>query len=62
MSTPGLLQVALYVVVLLMMTKPLGVYLARVFGGERTLLDRILGPLERGIYRTCAIDPHAEQS
>jgi K+-transporting ATPase ATPase A chain len=57
----GLLQLALYVLVLLAIIKPLGVYMARVFSGEKTFLDRVLGPIERLIYRVCRVDAGAEQ-
>ncbi len=43
------------------MTKPLGIYMARVFAGERTLLSPVLGPVERVIYRICGVDPAVEQ-
>jgi potassium-transporting ATPase potassium-binding subunit len=62
MSIPGLLQVVLYVVVLVLITRPIGQYMARVFTGERTFLDRLMGPVERAIYRVTAVDPGAEQS
>src|SRR5262245_14873306 len=61
MTGPGLLQIALYVLLLFALTKPLGAYMARVFEGERTFLDPVLGPLERGIYRVCGVDPAVEQ-
>ena len=61
MSIPGLLQIALYVVILFLITKPVGLHLWRVFSGERTFLDRVLGPLERLIYRLTGVDPEAEQ-
>lgn len=43
----------------LLLSLPLGVYIARVYRGERTWLD-VLVPLERGIYRLCGIRPEAE--
>jgi potassium-transporting ATPase potassium-binding subunit len=61
MSIPGLLQVALYVLVILAITRPLGLHLWRVFSGQRTLLDPVLGPVERLIYRVSAVNPSAEQ-
>src|SRR5262249_12909962 len=61
MTGNGWLQIALYVVALLAVTKPLGVYMARVFAGEKTFLDRPLRPLERLTYRLCRIDPAVEQ-
>jgi potassium-transporting ATPase potassium-binding subunit len=62
MSIPGLLQVVLYVVVLVLITRPIGQHMARVFTGERTCLDPLMGPAERAIYRVTAVDPAAEQS
>jgi potassium-transporting ATPase potassium-binding subunit len=61
MTGNGWLQLALYVAALLAVTKPLGVYMARVFSGEKTFLDRPLHPLERLIYGLCRIDPQVEQ-
>jgi K+-transporting ATPase ATPase A chain len=61
MSIPGLLQVALYILLILALTRPLGLHLWRVFSGERTVLDRVVGPPERLIYRLTGVDPEAEQ-
>jgi len=61
MSLPGLLQVALFVLLIFAITKPLGLHLWRVFSGQRTLLDPVLGPLERLIYRVSAVNPASEQ-
>ena len=47
----GLFQIALYLVVLVLLVKPLGAYMARVYAGDRVLLERALGPVERGLYR-----------
>jgi K+-transporting ATPase ATPase A chain len=57
MTAQGLLQLAVYVVVLLALAWPLGVYIARVFDGPAPWLVRVLGPLERGIYRICGVRP-----
>ena len=51
MSTFSWLQLILYLAVLLLLAKPLGGFMARVYQGERTLLDPVLRPLERLIYR-----------
>jgi potassium-transporting ATPase potassium-binding subunit len=56
MTTNGWLQIGLFFVVLLAVTKPLGVYMARVFAGEKTFLDPVLRPLERLLYRLCGVD------
>ncbi|MGD0780087.1 MAG: potassium-transporting ATPase subunit KdpA [Dehalococcoidales bacterium] len=45
------LQIALYIIILLLLVKPLGAYMARVYQGERVFLSRVIGPVERFIYR-----------
>jgi K+-transporting ATPase ATPase A chain len=60
MTTNGWLQIGLFFVVLLAVTKPLGVYMARVFAGEKTFLDPVLRPLERLLYRLCGVDEKTE--
>ncbi|MGH9761099.1 MAG: potassium-transporting ATPase subunit KdpA, partial [Blastocatellia bacterium] len=61
MTLNGFLQLAIYVILLLAITKPLGVYMTRVFSGEKTLIGKVLGPVERLIYRVCRVDPNEEQ-
>ncbi len=51
MTVNGWLQIALFFVTLLAVTKPLGVFMARVFSGEKTFLDPALRPIERLLYR-----------
>lgn len=53
MTLNGFLQIGIYLVVLLMLVKPLGWYMARVYEGAPIGLNRLLGPMERGIYRVC---------
>ena len=60
MTANGWLQIALFFVVLLAVTKPLGVFMARVFAGEKTFLDPVLRPIERLLYRTTGIDEKYE--
>jgi K+-transporting ATPase ATPase A chain len=62
MTTNGLFQIGLYLAVLLLLVKPLGAYMARVFQGERTFLHPVLRPIENLIYRICGIEEAAEQS
>ncbi|MET0384365.1 MAG: potassium-transporting ATPase subunit KdpA [Polyangiales bacterium] len=57
MTTSALLQLLLYAGCLLLITKPLGLFMARVFSGERTFLSRPLGWLERSAYRLLGVDP-----
>ena len=55
-------QLAFYVGVLLLITKPLGLYLVQVLDvNGRTWLDRVVRPVERFTYRVCGIDPDREQ-
>jgi K+-transporting ATPase ATPase A chain len=58
----GWLQAAIYFVVLCALTKPLGIYLARVFQGERTWFSPVLAPVESALYRVCRVDPKREMS
>jgi len=51
MTTFGWLQIGLYLLLLLLLTKPLGAYMARVYQGERTFLEALLRPMEQFIYR-----------
>ncbi len=55
MMSNGLVQIGLYFVVLLALAKPLGWYMARVYEGQACGLDRVVGPLERLIYRLCGV-------
>ena len=57
-----LVQTTVYFVVLLLLAKPLGTYIAGVYEGEKTFLDPVLGPLERLIYRLLGIRPEEEMS
>jgi K+-transporting ATPase ATPase A chain len=59
MTFNGYIQLALYLVVLLALAKPLGGFMARVYTGQPSALDRVFGPLERLIYRLCGV--HAEE-
>jgi K+-transporting ATPase ATPase A chain len=51
----ALLQFALFLAVLMLLAKPLGEYLGRVLERDATLLDRVLAPVERGLYRLAGI-------
>ncbi len=61
MTSQGILQIAVYFLVLLALTKPLGIYMARVYEGKRTFLHPVLRPLERSIYALSGIDERMEQ-
>ena len=60
MTFNGWLQIVLYLVVLVLLVKPLGLYLAQVYQGERTFLSPVIAPLERLTYRLAAIHPESE--
>jgi K+-transporting ATPase ATPase A chain len=62
MNLYSLLQLVLYVVVLLLLAKPLGSFMAKVYQGERTFLDPILHPGERLIYRISGVKADEEMS
>src|SRR5690349_2142115 len=57
MSWQGYAQIVLYFVLLVALAKPLGGYMARVYENERTFLDKILGPIERLVYRVAGTGP-----
>src|SRR5580693_117322 len=61
MTLNGWLQIALYCVVITLLAKPFGAYMTKVFAGERNFLSPVFGPLERGIYWLCGVDPKQEQ-
>ncbi|MGQ0721261.1 MAG: potassium-transporting ATPase subunit KdpA [Candidatus Eiseniibacteriota bacterium] len=60
MTVNGVVQLALYLLALLLLARPLGAYMARVYQGRRVALDRVLGPLERAIYRVAGVRPERE--
>jgi len=55
-------QLIFYMVVLLLLAKPLGSFMAKVYQGEHTFLDRVLGPVERFIYRVSGVKPDEEMN
>jgi len=59
---PALVQVILYVILLAGITRYLGMYMAQVFAGQRTILSPVLAPVERGTYRLLRIHPAREQT
>jgi potassium-transporting ATPase potassium-binding subunit len=61
MTFNGWLQIALFAVLVVLLTKPFGGYMTRVFAGERTLLRPVLRPIELGIYKMCGVDENEEQ-
>src|SRR5271165_2557085 len=60
MSSSALLQYAAFLLAVTLLVKPVGRYMARVFTGETTLLDPLLCPVERLIYRLTGVKPQSE--
>jgi K+-transporting ATPase ATPase A chain len=60
MNLYSLIQLILYIVVLLLLAKPLGSFMAKVYQGERTFLDPVLRPVERLIYRAAGAKAEEE--
>ena len=56
------LQLIFYLVVLIALAKPLGTYMARIYQGERTLLDPLVRPVEKLIYRVSGVHPDEEMN
>jgi len=56
MTANGWFQIALYFIILLAITKPIGAFMARVFSREKTFLDPVLRPVERLVYRCTGVD------
>ena len=61
MTPDGILYILVFFLILLAITKPLGIYMERIFAGERTFLHPLLRPLERFIYLICGIREETEQ-
>ncbi|RWQ62151.1 potassium-transporting ATPase subunit KdpA [Mesorhizobium sp.] len=61
MTLNGWIQILVYCGIVILLVKPLGGYMYRVFSGERTFLSPILGPLERSLYRISGTNEREEQ-
>ena len=61
MTSNGWIQIALYCVIIIALTKPLGSYMTRVFNGERTFLSFLLRPIERLFYAIGGVDEKEDQ-
>jgi len=57
----GWLQIGLFALLVLLLTKPVGLWLFRVFESRARPLPRLLGPVERFLFRLCGVDPAREQ-
>lgn len=60
MALNSYLQIGTYFVILLLLVKPLGLYMGRVYQGESTFLDRLIRPVERICYRMLGVNPQDE--
>ena len=60
MTINGWLQIAFFLLLVFLVTRPMGVFMARVFSREKTFLDPVLRPLERLLYRVTAVDENHE--
>src|ERR1700722_19737445 len=61
MPVNGIVQIALFCIVIVALVRPFGLYMTRVFNGERTWLTPILRPRERLFYALAGVDDKAEQ-
>ena len=62
MSLPNILQYILFLVVVILLVKPLGGYMARVFTGQKTFLDPVMVPVERFIYKITGINAQRQMN
>lgn len=62
MTMNGWLQIAVFLLLILAVTKPLGVFMARVFSREKTFMDPLLRPVEKLIYRTTGVNEEHEMA
>src|SRR6185437_15909332 len=62
MTFNGILQIAIFCIVIIALTRPLGGYMTRVFNGERNLFSPLFRPIERGIYAASGVNSGVEQS
>jgi K+-transporting ATPase ATPase A chain len=60
MTANGWLQILLFLVLVFLVTKPLGIFMAHVFNREKTFMDPVLRPIERLLYRVTGVDENRE--
>src|SRR3989440_2299161 len=61
MTISGWIQIALFSVIVILVARPFGAYMTRVFNGEPTFLSPVLRPIERAVYLCCGVDEKEEQ-
>jgi len=62
MTWQGWLQIGLYLLALILLVKPLGLYMTRVYQGEAVFLSPILSPIEKWLYRLAGIEADEEMT
>src|ERR1700740_1645713 len=60
MTANGWFQILLFLALVFLVTKPMGVFMARVFNREKTFMDPLLRPIERLLYRVTGVDENHE--
>src|SRR5215467_14513911 len=60
MTVNGWLQILFYFAVIVLVTKPMGIFMTKVFSRERTWLDPVMRPLERLLYKLTRVDENHE--
>src|SRR6185312_15952550 len=60
MTANGWFQIFLFLALVFLVTKPMGIYMARVFSREKTFMDPVLRPIERLLYRVTTVDENHE--
>jgi potassium-transporting ATPase potassium-binding subunit len=61
MTLNGVIQILIYALIILLLAKPVGLYMTKIFSGEQTWLTPVFAPVERVFYRLSGIDPNEEQ-
>src|SRR5213592_922209 len=60
MTINGWLQILFFFLIILLVTKPLGIFMAHVFNREKTFLDPVLRPIERSVYKLTGVNESRE--
>src|SRR4030095_5407190 len=60
MTINGWLQILVFIAIIIAITKPMGIFMAHVFNGERTFLHPVMRPVERLVYRLTGVDEKRE--
>src|SRR5882757_7443848 len=60
MTANGWFQISFFLLVIFLLAKPVGIFMTRVFNGEKTFLDPVLRPIERVVYRLTGVDEKHE--